>query len=107
MECLQRALKLADACTSTNPENIYLFVGLLDHYFFFFEKKNPVITHAYVSGLVALIKEHLSNIGGAFGGPPSPVVVDARAQFLEIVRCIRLKKEEADSAEHFAAVTVD
>ena len=74
---------------------------------FFFERKNPVITHAYVSGLVALIKEHLNNIGGAFGGPTSPVVADARAQFLEIVRCIKLKKEEPESAEHFADITVD
>jgi vacuolar protein sorting-associated protein 35 len=62
LECLQRALKLADACTTSNPDHVQLFVDLLEHYLFFFEKKNPLIQHGYITGLVALIKEHLNNL---------------------------------------------
>lgn len=106
LECLQRSLKLADACTSTNPEEIHLFVDLLDHYVHFFEKKCQSITHAYVTGLVALIKEHISNAGGSMGSP-SPIIQNAREQYLEIVRYIKEKKGNAESAEHFAPVNVD
>jgi vacuolar protein sorting-associated protein 35 len=106
LECLQRALKLADACTSANPEDIYLFVDLLDHYVFFFEKKCPVISHAYITGLVALIREHVSNLGGSLG-VANPVIRDAREQYLDIVRSIKAKKEDPETAEQFAPVNTD
>jgi vacuolar protein sorting-associated protein 35 len=101
LECLQRSLKLADACTTASPSNVGLFVDLLDHYVFFFEKKNPLITHAYVSGLVALIKEHISNVD-SFGGDAS--IVEARNHFQAVVRYIRQKKSEGATAELFAPV---
>lgn len=100
LECLQRSLKLADACTSMNPAYIHLFVDLLEHYVFFFEKKNPLITHAYVTGLVALIKEHLGNLN-AIGSDG-----EAKAQFLEIVRYIQQRKIDADAAEMFSEVQI-
>lgn len=106
LECLQRSLKLADACTSANPEDIYLFVDLLDHYVHFFDKRCPVIKDAYITGLVALIKEHISNVGGTMGNS-SPVIRDAREQYLDIVRSIRQKKEDPESAEHFGPIKVE
>lgn len=106
LECLQRALKLADACTSSNPEEIYLFVDLLDHYLFFFERKCPTITHAYISGLAALIKEHIGNLGGGLGGG-SLFVTNAREQFIEIVRSIKEKKASAETSEHFSPIAVE
>ena len=98
LECLQRSLKLADACTSMNPAHINLFVDLLEHYVFFFEKKNPLITHAYVTGLVALIQEHLSNLNALESDG------EAKAQFLEVIRYIKHRKADADVAELFSQI---
>jgi vacuolar protein sorting-associated protein 35 len=105
LECLQRSLKLADACTSANPSNVGLFVDLLEHYVYFFEKKNPMIKDGYITGLIALIKEHVSNLG-SFGGDSS-AVSDSKAQFLEVVRYIKRKKAEDTTAELFASIQVD
>jgi vacuolar protein sorting-associated protein 35 len=107
LECLQRALKLADACTSTNPEEIHLFVDLLDHYLYFFEKRCPVITDAYVTGLAALIKEHLNNLGNGMGYQNPVAINDARGQFQAIVRAIKEKKGNPETAEHYAPINVD
>ena len=65
LECLQRCLKLADAINSADPSNGDLFIDLLEDYVYFFENKNPVISKAFIDGLVSLIKDHL---GGGFGG---------------------------------------
>lgn len=100
LECLQRSLKLADACTSTNPAHVNFFVDLLEHYVYFFEKKNPLITHAYVTGLVALLKEHLSTLS-ALGSDG-----EAKGQFLEVVRYIKERKADAESAELFSNVQI-
>ena len=102
LECLQRSLKLADACTTANPANVGLFVELLEHYIFFFEKKNPVITDAYITGLVALIKEHISSRDGT----GNPGVGEAKAHFFEVVQYIKDKKVDPASAELFAPVQI-
>lgn len=99
---MQRALKLADACTSANPANLKLFIDLLEHYLFFFEKKNPSITGNYITGLVALIKEHADNFE-QFGDAD---VVGAKVHFLEIVRHIKKMKDKPEMQEHFTSVDV-
>jgi vacuolar protein sorting-associated protein 35 len=99
LECLQRSLKLADACTSANPAYVSLFVDLLEHYIFFFENKNPLITHAYITGLVALIKEHLSNVNTVGSD-------QTKAHFLEVIRYIQQRKEDAEVAEMFSHVEI-
>lgn len=105
LECLQRALKLADACTNSNPANVQLFVDLLEHYLFFFEKQHPSITGNYITGLVALIKEHTDNLVN-FGGIEANAVADAKTHFLGIVRHIKTMKEKSESTERFAAIDV-
>ncbi|KDO31495.1 hypothetical protein SPRG_04109 [Saprolegnia parasitica CBS 223.65] len=50
LECLQRALKIADGCTSSAAQ-VALFVDILDE-----------ITKQYLVGLIALVKEHLENM---------------------------------------------
>jgi hypothetical protein len=102
---LQRALKLADACTNSNPANVRLFVDLLEHYLYFFEKKHPSVTGNYITGLVALIKEHTGNLG-PLGGHDSSAIGEAKAHFLEIVRHIKRMKEKAEKSEHFASIDV-
>ena len=101
LECLQRSLKLADACTTANPGHVGLFVELLEHYLFFFQRKNPVITHAYITGLVALIKEH---IGARVG---DQMIAEANSHFLEVIRHIKQMKSDEKSAELFAPVQID
>ena len=103
LECLQRALKLADACTSSNPANLRLFVDLLDRYLYFFENKNPSITASYITGLVALIKEHADNLG-QFGGTDSSAIGEAKAHFAEIVRHIKRMKARPATSELFASI---
>lgn len=106
LECLQRALKLADVCVSADSSEIHLFVDLLDHYLHFFEKKCPVISDAYVTGLAALIKEHITNLSSGAMGVVSPSITNARDQFGEIVRSIKEKKVGAETAAHFAPINV-
>jgi vacuolar protein sorting-associated protein 35 len=105
LECLQRSLKLADACTSANPSNVDLFVDLMEHYVHFFEKKNPVITHAYISGLAALVKEQLNNLG-SFGGDVR-AVSEAKAHFFELIKYIKMKKSDEATSELFGPIQID
>ena len=100
LECLQRCLKLADACTSMNPAHMDLFVDLLEDYVHFFENRNTLITHAYITGLIALIKEHINNNTKSFTGDAEAT----KAHFMAVLRYIQQKKEEPESAELFALV---
>jgi len=101
LECLQRSLKLADAATSSNTSNMYLFVDLMELYMYFLEKKNPVVTAAYVGGLAALIKEYLRNATDA------RAVSSAKSHFIAVVKEIQRKKTVKDTAELFAPVEID
>jgi len=108
LECLQRSLKLADACMNDNPSNLGLFVDLLDIYLYFFEKNNPSITGNYITGLVALVKEHANSnnyAGHQFAGGPVPVD-NAKAHFVRIVRHIKAMKQKPDSSDQFKDVDV-
>lgn len=105
LECLQRALKLADACTNTNSANVQLFVDLLEHYVFFFEKRHPSISGKYITGLAALIKEHTDNLS-QFGGVGSSAVGNAKRHFLQIVKHIRTMKEKEEYYELFSTIDV-
>jgi vacuolar protein sorting-associated protein 35 len=102
LECLQRALKLADACTNANPADLRLFVSLLEDYLYFFEKNNPSITGKYITGLVALVQEHAGN---RLVGDTS-AVGEARAHFLEIVRFIKRKKDNPETSDKFSNIDV-
>jgi vacuolar protein sorting-associated protein 35 len=105
---LQRALKLADASTTASAAYVYLFVDLLDHYVYFFEKGNPSITEKYVAGLAALIKEHLNTLTPMASGDAA-AINDAKAQFDEILRYIQRKRESGDAAvaERFSLIQCD
>jgi hypothetical protein len=105
LECLQRSLKLADASVNSDPKNVYLFVDLLEDYLYFFEEGNPVITDAYISGLLALIREHLDSVNGLLG-MEAHAVADAQCQFLAVCDYIKSKKENPQTAERFQNVSI-
>jgi len=106
LECLQRSLKLANACTTADVSNLKLFVELLDIYLYFYVKNNPLITGNYITGLVALIKEHSNGISMQLGGGAVPAATESKTQFLQIVRYIKEMKEKPESAEKFQGIDV-
>jgi len=99
LECLQRALKIADACTATSPTNLQLFVDILDQYIYFYERDNPIITDRFISGLIALINEHIGNIGAQ-----SATITNAKSQFYKIIEYVEEKKTQTNSAKRFQLV---
>merc|ERR1712127_907762 len=82
LECLQRGLKIADACSMSSSSNVQLFVEILDYYVYYYEIENPSITDKFVSGLIALINEHFDSVGAASG---SGAVAEARAYYGQIL----------------------
>mmetsp|Transcript_13212 Transcript_13212/g.15359 ORF Transcript_13212/g.15359 Transcript_13212/m.15359 type:complete len:384 (+) Transcript_13212:1-1152(+) len=87
LECLQRALKIADMCATSNPSNLQLFVDIFDLYVYFFENSNPVITDKFLSGLIALVNEHITTIGSL-----NSVIQGTKESFTQTVRYIERKK---------------
>jgi vacuolar protein sorting-associated protein 35 len=61
LECLQKALKIADGCMASSA-HVHLFVEILNQYLYYFELDNPAIQDKYLSGLIALINEHIDGM---------------------------------------------
>jgi len=96
LECLQRALKLANICVTASSSNIGLFIDILDVYVYYFERENPAITDKFISGLVALINEHLDNSKDF-----SDAIISAQAHYGQILRHINLMKSDSSMGERF------
>lgn len=58
VECLKKALKVADVCMS-NPQNLWLFVLILNKYLYFIEQGVTSIEPQSVGKLIDLIKEQI------------------------------------------------
>ncbi|CAG8602869.1 2406_t:CDS:10 [Paraglomus brasilianum] len=61
LECLQKALKIADSCMDS-VTNVELFVEILNRYIYYFERQNEAITVKYLNGLIDLINTNISNM---------------------------------------------
>ncbi|KAG2987091.1 hypothetical protein PC121_g22141 [Phytophthora cactorum] len=61
-ECLQRSLRIADAMKDTTSNQVPLFLEILEAYLYFYEAQTPEVTHNYLVGLLALVKDHLDNM---------------------------------------------
>ncbi|QPG98992.1 hypothetical protein C2857_000572 [Epichloe festucae Fl1] len=59
LECLQRALRVADTCMET-ATSIELFVEILDRYVYYFDQQNESVTTKYLNGLIELIHSNLA-----------------------------------------------
>jgi len=59
LECLQRALKIADGCKRSGM-HAPLFVEILDAYLWHYEQGNDLVTLAYISSLMQLIDQHVA-----------------------------------------------
>ncbi|OJD19452.1 hypothetical protein AJ78_00626 [Emergomyces pasteurianus Ep9510] len=59
LECLQRALRVADACMDT-AVSVELFVEILNRYVYYFDQGNDTVTTKYLNGLIELIHSNVS-----------------------------------------------
>ena len=100
LECLQRGLKIADACSMSSSSNVQLFVEILDYYVYYYEIENPSITDKFVSGLIALINEHFESIGVT----GSTTIAETRAYYEQILDQIKRKKNENRTKERFGLI---
>ena len=100
LECLQRGLKIADACSMSSSSNVQLFVEILDYYVYYYEIENPSITDKFVSGLVALINEHFESIGVT----GSTSIAETRAYYEQILDQIKKKKTKDGTKERFSLI---
>nr|CAH7712820.1 unnamed protein product [Callosobruchus chinensis] len=61
VECLKKGLRIAKQCMDISVQ-VQLFVELLNHYIFFFEKGNEQVDVEILNQLIKKIKEELANL---------------------------------------------
>lgn len=66
LECLQRALRVADACMDT-AVSVELFVEILNRYVYYFDQENEAVTTKYINGLIELIQSNLNTTENVSG----------------------------------------
>eukprot|EP00937_MAST-01D_sp_MAST-1D-sp2_P003658 g3658.t1 len=99
LECLQRSLKIADVCM-TSSMHVHLFVEILNQYLYYFERGNPSITPNYISGLIALINDHIENM------EEDEARTEVELFYQNTISHIKLVKTKEEFAEKFAEITV-
>ncbi|KAF7552426.1 hypothetical protein G7046_g7420 [Stylonectria norvegica] len=88
LECLQRALRVADSCMET-ATSIELFVEILDRYVYYFDQQNESVTTKYLNGLIELIH---SNLAG--NQQDSASIDSSRKHFHQTLENIRSRQYE-------------
>ncbi|KAL1871569.1 hypothetical protein VTK73DRAFT_2033 [Phialemonium thermophilum] len=88
LECLQRALRVADSCMET-ATSIELFVEILDRYVYYFDQGNESVTTKYLNGLIELIHANLSG-----NQQDSPSIEASKKHFYRTLEIIRNKEYE-------------
>ncbi|ORY87979.1 vacuolar protein sorting-associated protein 35 [Protomyces lactucae-debilis] len=115
LECLQKALKIADACMDT-ATSIQLFIEILDRYLYYFDHGNDAILPKFINGLIDLIRQNLENMEQVEGGRGAIVTSTSAltdhegklhefivAHFERTLEHIRTRKEQ-DEEEHWQEV---
>lgn len=60
-DCLKKGVKIANQCMDSSVQ-VQLFVELLNHYIYYYEKGNDQVTIQVLNQLIAKIKETLPNL---------------------------------------------
>ena len=89
---------MADACTASSPNDLYLFVEIFESYLYFFERNNPAITDRFLSGLIALINEHIRSNNSQSS------IAQVKMQFGDVVRYIEGKKSDSMCGGRFEPI---
>ncbi|KAI9362538.1 vacuolar protein sorting-associated protein 35, partial [Zopfochytrium polystomum] len=66
LECLQKALKIADSVMDQTL-NVELFVEILERYVWYYENQNDVVAIKYLNSLIDLIQTNLANADATVG----------------------------------------
>ncbi|CAD7963138.1 unnamed protein product [Amoebophrya sp. A25] len=90
-QCLQKCVRLAEQCVSTNPLMLILFIETLDNYIYFFEHGCPEISLLQINTLVTICREHLSALlPNTQGGDPD-AIEELKEYFKQIIDYLRSK----------------
>lgn len=88
LECLQRALRVADACMDV-AVSVELFVEILNRYLYYFDRGCTSVTVKYIVGLIELIQNNLNNADESISESP-------RKHFERTIKFIEDQKESDD-----------
>ncbi|KAJ5808226.1 hypothetical protein N7474_009495 [Penicillium riverlandense] len=89
LECLQRALRVADACMDT-AVSVELFVEILNRYVYYFDQQNETVTTKYLNGLIELIHSNLQTTESE----PNPSLDGPQRHFHRTLEYIRSRDYE-------------
>ncbi|KAJ5167928.1 uncharacterized protein N7482_003522 [Penicillium canariense] len=89
LECLQRALRVADACMDT-AVSVELFVEILNRYVYYFDQQNETVTTKYLNGLIELIHSNLQTSEDE----PNPSLDGPKRHFERTLQYIRSRDYE-------------
>ncbi|KAF9889106.1 Vacuolar protein sorting-associated protein 35 [Aspergillus nanangensis] len=89
LECLQRALRVADACMDT-AVSVELFVEILNRYVYYFDQQNETVTTKYLNGLIELIHSNLQTNQDE----PNPGLDGPKRHFQRTLEYIRTRDYE-------------
>ncbi|KAJ5736289.1 uncharacterized protein N7483_001414 [Penicillium malachiteum] len=89
LECLQRALRVADACMDT-AVSVELFVEILNRYVYYFDQQNETVTTKYLNGLIELIHSNLHSTEDE----PNPNLDGPKRHFERTLEYIRSRDYE-------------
>ncbi|KAL4958266.1 vacuolar protein sorting-associated protein 35 [Aspergillus filifer] len=89
LECLQRALRVADACMDT-AVSVELFVEILNRYVYYFDQQNETVTTKYLNGLIELIHSNLQTDQD----DPNPALENPKKHFHRTLEYIRTREYE-------------
>ncbi|KAF7714593.1 Vacuolar protein sorting-associated protein 35 [Penicillium ucsense] len=89
LECLQRALRVADACMDT-AVSVELFVEILNRYVYYFDQQNETVTTKYLNGLIELIHSNLQSTEDE----PTPSLEGPKRHFERTLDYIRSREYE-------------
>eukprot|EP01119_Soliformovum_irregulare_P001205 TRINITY_DN10924_c1_g1_i1.p1 TRINITY_DN10924_c1_g1~~TRINITY_DN10924_c1_g1_i1.p1 ORF type:complete len:819 (+),score=306.82 TRINITY_DN10924_c1_g1_i1:210-2459(+) len=92
LECLQRALKIANTCVDTNV-NVNLFVEILNECLYYFEKDCDQTTAEYLTGLIKFVNGAIANIDTSNGEVDTAKIT---SHFAATQQFIQWKKETKD-----------
>eukprot|EP00457_Paulinella_chromatophora_P001420 gb/GEZN01001422.1/.p1 GENE.gb/GEZN01001422.1/~~gb/GEZN01001422.1/.p1 ORF type:complete len:813 (-),score=157.46 gb/GEZN01001422.1/:626-2872(-) len=99
LSCLQRSLKIANACMG---HQVHLFVEILNQYLYFFDRGCPSITVKYLKSLLALIDDYIPNLDG------SETSRIAKTHYQNTLDHIRDAQSSGDeSASRYKSITAD
>uniref|UniRef100_A0A1B0GA98 Vacuolar protein sorting-associated protein 35 n=1 Tax=Glossina morsitans morsitans TaxID=37546 RepID=A0A1B0GA98_GLOMM len=102
LDCLKKGARIASQCLDTGVQ-VQLYVELLNHYLFYFERGNSLITIAMLNQLIGKISEELPNL------EPSEETKQIELHYNNTLAHIKSRTESNDLSLEvsFAGITIN